>query len=335
MTNLHRFIFLFLLAHVPPRRSQASDPRYDWGKITAGIRPPNPASSQLPGWQCQVCEDVAATWRETFQCAGTGDNGIAPMVSDHGVSCTPSANCQRFEGVRKAMCLDLKAAFRQSSSTNVLITDGIVDKEDPYQTCVTLGKCDAQSSAVGATCYKGLHSANCVDDINCEKNPRYLTGCSDACFVCYWVVRSWPVFKEICAQTAGGSPLPPQQTANTAGDGRRRRRLLDAQQQKPFAGLGSAPISPQPKSARSTEDLGKACYETWDAFEKSSQARFLCGMTDQLGEIPWNANTVCKCLKLCSYDQFESISLMNACDWAEKLEDSDEIKRSVFPDLIS
>ena len=95
-------------------------------------------------------------------------------------------------------------------------------------------------------------------------------------------------------------------------------------------GLGSPPIDPQPPNAKSPADLGKMCWDTWDIFEKSAKARFLTGMVDQLGNLPWEANTVCKCLGICAYDEFEGIQLLSACDWHD---DDPAITAALFPDI--
>ena len=50
---------------------------------------------------------------------------------------------------------------------------------------------------------------------------------------------------------------------------------------------------------------------------------------DRLGEHPWNANTVCKCLGKCPYNSFEALDLMTACTY----EDSADRVASLFPDL--
>ena len=50
---------------------------------------------------------------------------------------------------------------------------------------------------------------------------------------------------------------------------------------------------------------------------------------DTLGEHPWNANTVCKCLGKCPYNSFEALDLMTACVY----EDNPDRTASLFPDL--
>ena len=57
---------------------------------------------------------------------------------------------------------------------------------------------------------------------------------------------------------------------------------------------------------------------------------FKSGMVDSLGQLPWEANTVCKCLGKCPYDTFEGIQLLSACDWQE---DDPQITAALFPDI--
>ena len=304
----------------------------DWGQgISAGISvagvekgdPP-----EAPGWRCRVCEDVAQTWRDTFQCAGGGDVSVSPAVTERGESCVPTSNCDQFEGSRKSTCEDIKSSLRTSDADMGLITTRVNEKVGSYDICEQMGKCQPQTSPSGAGCFKAMNSLKCADDVGCEAGE---TDCDDMCFVCYWVVRSWPVWVGECKRSVGGSAPPPESPPKAdALLRRRRRRLLVQAQGKPPTGLGSPPNDPEPENARSTAELGETCFKTWDEFEQSPRARFLTGFTDQLGALAWNANTVCKCLAYCPYDEFEAIQLLSACDWVD---DSPDIRESLFPDL--
>ena len=169
----------------------------------------------------------------------------------------------------------------------------------------------AQEDAAGSKCVVALSTAECADDIECK---TALEVCDETCYMCYWQVKTWPVFQGECGKAGGGvrpPPEPPKKLRRRRRLFRRRRRLLL------YPGLGSPPVTPQPENAASPAELNNVCWDTWDEFEKTPKARYLAGMVDQLGDIPWEANTVCKCLGICPFDEFEAVQLKNSCSWYE------------------
>jgi len=221
----------------------------------------------------------------------------------------------QFKGCLKATCEDLRKSFRDSAEQSGLIRTLIEEKKSTYEICQNVGKCPAQTDASGAKCAAALNKYECNDDIECKQARD---DCDDTCFTCFWQVRVWPAFAGECKRSSGGSkPAPEPKT-------KRLRRLL----MKP--GLGSPPIDPQPENAKSPAELMNTCWDTWDLFEKSPKARYFAGMVDQMGSLPWEANTVCKCLGICPYDEFEGIQLLSACDWHE---DDPQITAALFPDI--
>jgi len=310
-------ILLILFLTLPTTVSQIDS----WGKLSAGISSNEVSQGALTvpaGFQCRVCEDVAATWRHTFQCVGMGENDLSPRITEDGPGCLPTSNCNQFKGSLKASCEDLQKSLRSSADQSGRIDAAIHEEISSYNICGELGYCPVQSTKEGADCAGALDKYDCNDDIEC-KSAREV--CDDTCFACFWQVRVWPTFQSECKRAVGGSKPPPNGPAPKL---RRLRRLLMT------PGLGSPPIDPQPPNAKSPADLGKMCWDTWDIFEKSAKARFLTGMVDQLGNLPWEANTVCKCLGICAYDEFEGIQLLSACDWHD---DDPAITAALFPDI--
>ena len=64
--------------------STESTPAIDsWGALSAGISSNQMTTVVIPpaGFKCRVCEDVARTWRNTFQCVGMGENSLAPRYA--------------------------------------------------------------------------------------------------------------------------------------------------------------------------------------------------------------------------------------------------------------
>lgn len=165
----------------------------------------------------------------------------------------------------------------------------------------------AQEDAAGSKCVVALSTAECADDIECK---TALEVCDETCYMCYWQVKTWPVFQGECGKAGGGVRPPPEPPKKLRRRLFRRRLLL-------YPGLGSPPVTPQPENAASPAELNNVCWDTWDEFEKTPKARYLAGMVDQLGDIPWEANTVCKCLGICPFDEFEAVQLKSSCSWYE------------------
>jgi len=317
------FSILLLFTSIPTFTSQAID---SWGTLSAGISSNEVSQDSLTpaaGFKCRVCEDVASTWRHTFQCVGMGENDMSPRVTEDGPGCLPTSNCNQFTGEIKASCEDLRKSFRTGSA--IEISQAIIEGTGSYEICSDiLGICPKQASPEGADCAREFNKYECNDDIECKSARE---ACDARCFACYWQVRVWPSFQGECKRALGGGPPPPEPKKNKL---RLRRRRLLTRAPHLLPGLGSPPLDPQPKNARQPAELANLCWNTWDLFEKSSKARFLSGMVDQLGNLPWEANTVCKCLGICAYDEFEGIQLLSACDWHD---DDPGIAEALFPDI--
>ena len=168
------------------------------------------------GWRCKACQDVANTWRRTYGCAGTTTPDKQPRTNDDVSGCRVTSHCNQFKGKKKReMCTLLRADFAKDDLALATIAENA--KGEPpvnaYDTCVTLQKCQDKGDAQnGQKCYSALHGDNCQDDIFCKGQAD----CSNECFVCYWVVTTWPVFSAECDKWV----------SNKGGSRRRRRRRL-------------------------------------------------------------------------------------------------------------
>jgi len=82
-----------LLSFVTPCICQQAD---SWGSLSAGISSNEISGHSLTpaaGFNCRVCEDVANTWRNTFQCVGMGED-MSPRITQDGPGCLPAgSNC--------------------------------------------------------------------------------------------------------------------------------------------------------------------------------------------------------------------------------------------------
>ena len=254
------FLIIFaIVTFFTPTASQQAD---QWGSLSAGISSNQVSGSLTPaaGFKCRVCEDVARTWRNTFQCVGmSSNNDMSPRITQDGPGCMPTSNCNQFKGSLKATCEDLQKSFRDSAEQAGRIATLIEEKKGSYEICEDLGKCQPQTNQIGSKCFIALNTNACNDDIECKLARE---DCDDTCFACFWQVRVWPVFTSECKRSSGGSKPPPESKK------KRLRRLLM------LPGLGSPPIDPQPENAKSPAELMNFCWETWDEFEKSPKARF-------------------------------------------------------------
>ena len=50
------------------------------------------------GWRCKACQDVAATWRKTFGCAGSTAPWKQPRDNDDAHGCRVTSHCNQFVG---------------------------------------------------------------------------------------------------------------------------------------------------------------------------------------------------------------------------------------------
>jgi len=73
---------------------------------------------------------------------------------------------------------------------------------DPYKTCVELGKCDKEE--VPSPCHLLFtQDKECMYDFRCKAFSRK---CSTSCYLCTWLVKDWPLFQEACKPA--GAVLP-------------------------------------------------------------------------------------------------------------------------------
>ena len=287
-----------------------------------------PTTYKGDNWRCRACVDVAQTWRETSACVGATDPLRQAREINDAQGCGFTSHCDMYETAEKQeACIEMKSDFRQDYSTMRVIYDGIKAKESMYDICKNLGKCLDQSSAEGSKCAQALNTHDCVDDPFCTKRHD----CSNSCYMCFWVVKTFPLFQEECYKgvSNGGIPPPrpkPQMQLPSAGG---RRRLLQEE------GLGSPKFSPAPQNAANPAVLSDYCFKLWDDVEASVKNRYLISYKSQLGGTDWSAQTVCQCMKLCPYDSREALDLLSMCarDELNNNKNMEAIKRSLFPDL--
>ena len=299
-----------------------------------------PSEYKGESWMCRACVDVAQTWRETFPCTGSNE----PMRQSRQVTdtqgCSFSSRCDMFSDDRASMCVDMKRAFREDRFQAQLIHKELSSKTSYYDICEKLSKCEPQTTEQGSQCSKVINEFDCADDPFCKERDK----CDTKCHVCYWVVKTWPVFMEECYKGVFNGALPPK-SSGVVQEKFLRRRLLDSQGQtsrqpkKKHGGLkpgaGSPPWEPAPENADSTATLQDYCFKLWDDVENSAKDRYLISVKSAMGTTNWHAQTVCQCMKICPYDELEAIDLLSYCS-ADELTNPvmlDAIKKSMFPDL--
>ena len=76
----------------------------------------------------------------------------------------------------------------------------VYNQDNPHKTCMKLGMCRPANEPDGAACQGVLMSSECKDDIFCDSSKCK----SDDCIVCYWLIKTWPVFGDICTPGKAG-----------------------------------------------------------------------------------------------------------------------------------
>jgi hypothetical protein len=288
--------------------------------------------SFVPGYLCQICEDVAETFRDTNKCRGidgdekeTNHDGeeASPRAQVDLTPCKPPHHCTLWKDQKKRdKCSSLQRAWRQDKQ----ILDIVYNRHPPLQSCIQLGMCREEQDTEGEACAYVLNSNECRDDMNCDSSKCP----SDDCMACYWLVKTWPMFGEIC--TPGGNKNPPK-GGMTSKDF--YRSALRAK--------GSPSLSrdsPSQKILPNPATLSNECYEMWDRFVFSPKARYMISYVNQLGvaqnnewgATAWDANTVCKCLSECAYDEYQAPQVEQACR-GNALVNQPGVLSSLFPDL--
>jgi hypothetical protein len=281
-------------------------------------------------WRCRACVDVAQTWRETFPCAGNADTLSSAREADDTHGCGFTSHCDMFETPEKqSLCNNMKLEIRDDRFKTQQIIKGLRGKESYYNICLEMGKCDSPSTGEGSKCAKVMNDKNCAYDPFCKERSE----CNDRCYMCYWVVKTFPVFEEECYRGVHNGAAPPERK-HPPGLSRRRRRVLGKPELK--EGLGSPPYEPAPEHASNPAQLGDYCFQLWDQIEGSARDRYLISYKSSLGGNDWNAQTACQCMKLCPFNELEALDMMSVCarDELDIGGGLDGIKKSLFPDLV-
>jgi len=294
------------------------------------------ASNFVPGYKCRVCEDVVETFRDTNKCRGLegltkdddGQEG-SPRASNDLTPCKPPQNCDQFENAAQAeKCKSVRDSWRQDPVTLKEIYNSVYNQDNPHKTCMGLGMCRPTNEPDGAACEGVLMSNECRDDIFCDNSKCK----SDDCVVCYWLVKTWPIFGDICTPGKPGEQQksPPSVLSYNDYYGKVQRAekspALETDRDKRASPEGTT--------------LHAECYTLWDKIIGWPRARYLITYINELGSTVkertgagWNANTVCKCLSLCPYNALQGPAVEQDCsaDQPELLTPS--VIESLFPDL--
>ena len=295
------------------------------------------ASLFTPGYKCRICEDVAETFRNTNKCRGIdgisksddGEEGT-PRASEDLVPCKAPGNCGLHrDEKKKEKCKSLQTAWRKDEGTLKEIYSSVYNQDNPHKTCMKLGMCRPANEPDGAACQGVLMSSECKDDIFCDSSKCK----SDDCIVCYWLIKTWPVFGDICAPGKAGKMSKAPNSAVSFYDyyGKYPRsaksNMLEDDRDK---------RTPPENSA-----LAEMCYTLWDKVLVWPRARYLITYVNQLGTTMkersgmtgWNPNTVCKCLSLCPYNAIQGPAVDQDCVADEPVLLSRVVTESLFPDL--
>jgi hypothetical protein len=300
--------------------------------VSTSLRAAEKPKSFLQGYTCQICEDVALTLRDTSKCRGMeglpkdgrGDGTVeTPQMLDDLTPCTPPGHCNMWKDeAKREKCSSLKKAWRQDVVTLGMIYENHENGKTPLDMCISLGQCRPESSAEGSECASVLRGRECKDNIYCDSSACK----SDDCLACYWIIKTWPFFSDLCHPKKG--------VTSRKGGISSKEFYKDAKR-----AVLSPPLTGDAEFRKTPPDsatLGKECYEMYDKFVFSKKARYLITYVGDSTDGGWNANTMCKCLGECAYDEYQSPFIEEACQEgepgvAEKL--SPLIVASLFPDI--
>lgn len=310
------------------RRQYASKSRFTQRRSGSGGSSEGSPKSK----ECLACESAMTTWRETFPCVGLSEPDWTPESAMEISACPWVATCTFFdvESGKRELCEGMKESFANDfvSTHGVLLgkrteqddksASGEDDDVNPpqifrnnnkkyvFESCKELGHCPDDED-----CRKALLGDTCKDNPSCPEAAK----CDDACYMCYWVLGSWfPLFTKPRAGTEGQD-----------GFGNCAFSSFLELDEEPVRGVGSPDLVTSRGKATSKE-----CLDAWRTIEKDPKARYMASYVSQLGSYEWNANTVCRCLGMCTYDSYVAFDLYRACSY----EASDARVASLFPELM-
>ena len=290
----------------------------------------------VPGYKCRVCEDVVETFRDTNKCRGidgivdkTDDGEVGtPLASTDLRPCRTPGNCAQFKDPKQAVkCKSLTDSWRQDPGTIESIYLSVFNGNDALQTCQKLGQCRPPDQPDGAACESTLMSDACRDDIFCDTSKCK----SDDCIVCYRLVKTWPIFGDVCTPGKNSLKSP-------------KSKMTYEEYYGKYPRAGKSPELESDRDQRATPEgtaLSIECYKLWDKIINWPRARYLITYVNELGSsmkersggTGWNANTVCKCLSLCPYNALQGAAVEQDCvaDQPEML--TKFVTQALFPDL--
>lgn len=333
-------------------RSQQSDGFLNRGPAY-GVRP---TFRGPPAQGCNMCQDVAHTFRSQFPCPGNKDASMSFYVRRAQPSpkkspdfyvvptantCGHVGNCNLFRrGPRRTACLALKAAF-QTTSRRVQIAQWFKQRSDftemnpknnignikfetaskaPYEAPGWFAHeyCrTANFCGPKGECKSALEDGQCRDDPLC---PEAWKACGTECAACYWVIRTFPDFRRACAILN-----PPAALKGNTG---LRKSNREGTEPVP-RGLNSPPLEDEDNKVTDDFDRLSQCFDMWNEFSQSPKARYLLQYADRFGHLPWHPKLACQCLGKCVMDGFESLAMHSACAYHENY----AVKEMLFPDL--
>lgn len=152
-----------------------------------------------PGLKCRVCEDAVQTWHDQFPCLGNSAWLPGPLSPGVEGCLKPLFSCGRLHGRLQEACLSVATTLRSDSKAAQIWTS-LKKGGDAYATCYDLKMCAERDAGESlAKCHAAFEEEACIDDIYCKAFP---TQCEDGCYLCTWLLKSWPVFQEACRPAA-------------------------------------------------------------------------------------------------------------------------------------
>lgn len=156
----------------------------------------------IGGWRCEVCQDVAATFRSQFPSLGDGslpggvtDGSIDPesLLEPVVPRCEDNLTSSQ---LRFAQCKTLRSLLGSDTDMGRSVWTLLSSGATAYSVCESLAKCQPSSTCSAAS---STHACQVRPDCAGLIEPA----CGDACASCVWLMRAWPRFQGICSLTGG------------------------------------------------------------------------------------------------------------------------------------
>jgi hypothetical protein len=154
---------------------------------------------RLSSRACRICEDVAQTYHDVYQCAGNDVDAWGPGNDPLFSACEqPKFACEKLTGDLAQACQAMETELYEDDDKARTLWMAQMEFGSSYGTCVKLGRCEvdpAPEEHEYTPCHQVFKSEEGKNDF---LHAGFTSNCTEECYLCNWLVREWPLFQEIC-----------------------------------------------------------------------------------------------------------------------------------------